>query len=136
MGLWTRGDRTAVFVFLVCVGAFVSPVSSFVAIAQPGAAGGAGVDPSEAVGIDLVRVARSVAPGDDFFRHANGAWSRKTEIPPDRGSFGNSSIVQERTAQRTVELIQAAAAGKSAAGSAERKVGDFYASFMDEPAIE
>ncbi len=28
----------------------------------------------------------SVKPGDDFFRHVNGGWISRTEIPPDRES--------------------------------------------------
>jgi putative endopeptidase len=96
----------------------------------------AAVSPASEVGIDLEGVDRAVAPGDDFFKFANGTWFRKTEIPADRSSYGSGAIVTERTNQRNVELIQAAAASKAAAGSPERKVGDYYASFMDEAAIE
>ncbi len=37
---------------------------------------------STGVGIDLAGQDRSVAPGDDFFAHANGSWLKATEIPP------------------------------------------------------
>src|SRR5215472_14427714 len=39
-------------------------------------------------GIDLSAIDRSVAPGDDFFHYANGAWLKRTEIPPDRSDIG------------------------------------------------
>ena len=39
-------------------------------------------------GTDLAGIDRAVAPGDDFFRYANGAWLAATEIPPDRSSYG------------------------------------------------
>ena len=87
-------------------------------------------------GIDLAGMDRSVAPGEDFFRYANGVWLKTTEIPPDRGAYGVGSIVTERTSARTVELIREAAAGSAAAGSPARKVADYYATFMDLPAIE
>ena len=87
-------------------------------------------------GIDLPGMDRTVTPGDDFFRHANGVWLKTTEIPADRGSHGVGAIVTDLTNERTVELIQQAAAGTAAAGSAARKIGDYYASFMDLPAIE
>ena len=32
--------------------------------------------------VDLAGIDRLVAPGDDFFRYANGAWLEATEIPP------------------------------------------------------
>jgi putative endopeptidase len=79
---------------------------------------------------------RSVAPGDDFFGYANGAWMKATEIPADRSTWGTSAIIAERTAQRTRDLITEATKTDAPAGSDARKVGDYYASFMDEEAIE
>ncbi len=76
----------------------------------------------------------SVRPGDDFFGYANGGWLKTHEIPPDRASYGTGSIVQELTAKRTAELI-AEAARDAPAGSDARKVGDYYASYLDEAAI-
>ncbi len=87
-------------------------------------------------GIDLDGIGRSVAPGDDFFAYANGAWYEATPIPADRASYGAGAIVDERTRQRLAELIQTAARGQASASAAERKVGDYYAGFMDEAAIE
>ena len=78
----------------------------------------------------------SVAPGDDFFRYANGAWLRKTEIPADRASFGAWSELFDQAQRRTHELLEAAAKGSAAAGSDEQKIGDYYASFLDEAGIE
>jgi predicted metalloendopeptidase len=86
-------------------------------------------------GLDLAGIDRSVAPGDDFFRYANGAWLKANEIPPDRSSYGPAEQLAELTAERTAELIRNAAAA-AAAGSEARKIGDYYASFMDEAGIE
>src|ERR1700704_770307 len=85
-------------------------------------------------GLDLAGIDRSVAPGDDFFRYANGAWLKATEIPPDRSSYGPAEQLAELTAQRTAELVRNTAG--AAAGSEARKIGDYYASFMDEAGIE
>ena len=92
--------------------------------------------PSVRTGIDLAGIDRSVAPGDDFFKYANGAWIEATEIPPDRSSWGVSGVVDELTSRRTVDLIANAAGGQAPTGSDVRKIGDFYATFMDEDAIE
>ena len=83
-------------------------------------------------GLDLAGIDRSVAPGDDFFHYANGAWLKGTEIPPDRSSYGPGEQLTELTAERTAELVRNAAG----AGSEARKIGDYYASFMDEDGIE
>ena len=79
---------------------------------------------------------RSVKPGDNFFRYANGTWLKDTEIPADRSSFGVGSILIDLTAKRTANLIQEAAQSKAAAGSEDRMIGDYYAGFMDSTAID
>jgi len=86
--------------------------------------------------VDRAGMDVSVSTGDDFFRYANGAWLRTTEIPPDRSNYGTWSVLFDQAQQRTRALLEAAAAGTAAAGSDERKIGDYYAGYMDEPAIE
>jgi predicted metalloendopeptidase len=87
-----------------------------------------------ASGIDLAGMDPSVAPGNDFYAYANGGWIKSHEIPPDRAAYGTGSIVEELTQRRTSELI--ALAGKDApAGSDEKKIGDYYASYLDEAGI-
>ena len=85
-------------------------------------------------GLDLAGIDRSVTPGEDFFHYANGAWLKATGIPPDRSSYGPGKQLTEMTAERTAELVRNTAG--AAAGSEARKIGDYYASFMDEDRIE
>ncbi|HEY3270972.1 MAG TPA: M13 family metallopeptidase [Geothrix sp.] len=87
-------------------------------------------------GLDLSGMDRTVAPGDDFFAYANGAWVKRTEIPADRGSYGIGHEVADLTDRRTAALIKTATASKAPAGSDLRKIGDCYTSFMKEKAIE
>ncbi|WP_257305477.1 M13 family metallopeptidase [Geothrix campi] len=87
-------------------------------------------------GLDLTGMDRTVAPGDDFFAYANGAWVKRTEIPADRGSFGVGHEVADLTDKRVAALIKSAAASKAPADSDLRKIGDCYTSFMNEKAIE
>jgi predicted metalloendopeptidase len=87
-------------------------------------------------GLDLAGMDRTVAPGDDFFTYANGAWVQRTVIPADRSSIGVFQEVADLTDRRTAALIQAAAAAKAPAGSDRRKIGDCYTSFMDARTIE
>jgi predicted metalloendopeptidase len=87
-------------------------------------------------GIDLAGIDRTVAPGDDFFAYANGAWVKTIEIPPDRSSYGIGPMLEELTSQRTAALIKQAAGRRAPAGSEARKIGDYYSSYMDEASIE
>ena len=56
-------------------------------------------------GPDLTGMDTSVAPGDDFFAYANGAWIKTTEIPADRAGYGNSAILSDLTTQRVNDLL-------------------------------
>jgi putative endopeptidase len=73
-------------------------------------------------GLDLAGIDRSVAPGDDFFHYANGAWLKVTEIPPDRSSYGPGEQLTELTAERTAELVRSAV--PRARGSRPRVVNE------------
>ena len=79
---------------------------------------------------------RSVRPGDDFYWYANGGWLKTVAIPEGQSSFDTRAILKERTSQRVRSLIQEAAAVPGFEGSVSQKVGDYYASFMDQNSIE
>ncbi len=79
---------------------------------------------------------RTVKPGDDFYQYANGNWLAAATIPPGQSSFDTRAILTERTAKRVRELIREAALSNAPKGSVPQKVGDYYASFMDESGIE
>jgi predicted metalloendopeptidase len=83
-------------------------------------------------GIDESAIDTSVAPGDDFFHYANGAWLKRTGIPADRSSYGVWSVLFDRAQQRTRELLEQAASGSAPSGADERKIGDYYATYLDE----
>jgi putative endopeptidase len=87
-------------------------------------------------GFDAAGMDRAVKPGDNFFDFANGTWARTTEIPADKPVWGGFIELDELSTQRTRTIIEDAAKANAPAGSVQRKVGDFYASFMDEAAIE
>ncbi|MBV8687319.1 MAG: M13 family peptidase [Alphaproteobacteria bacterium] len=87
-------------------------------------------------GVDLAGMDTSVNPGDSFFDYVNGRWAKSTEIPADKSVWGGFSVLDELSTQRTREIIEEAARAGGPAGSNQRKVGDFYASFMDEAGIE
>lgn len=96
----------------------------------------AGAGPFRSAKTSLDEVDRSVRPGDDFYRFANGSWLRTVTIPAGQSSYDTRALLNEKTGQRVRDLVQEAAASHAAKGSLEQKVGDYYASFMDQDAIE
>ncbi len=88
-------------------------------------------------GYDEAGMNRSVLPGNDFVEYANGTYLKTLEIPADRSNYGMFTKLRDLSQERTRTIIEAAAAQKDAAkGSETQKVGDFYASYMDEAGIE
>ena len=78
----------------------------------------------------------SVKPGDDFYRYANGGWLAKSVLPAVQTSYDTRAMLKEKASGQVRDLIQAAATAPSEKGGLAQKVGDYYASFMDEASIE
>ena len=78
---------------------------------------------------------RSVRPGDDFYRYANGNWLT-TAISVGQTGYDTRAILISKTNQHVRDLIQASDAPQAVRGSIAQKVGDYYASFIDEDGIE
>jgi putative endopeptidase len=100
------------------------------------AGGGSATSAPLSHGLDLAGIDHAVKPGDDFFAYANGAWLKNTEIPADRSSYGIGAMLVEITNKRTAALIQELDAHRAAVSPEARQIGDYYAAFMDEAAIE
>ena len=79
-----------------------------------------------------------IRPQDDLFGHVNGRWLDETEIPSDRSSWGPfvqlADAAEEHVHQIIEDLAARVAAGEDVDDDA-RKIGDLFASFMDEDAI-
>jgi predicted metalloendopeptidase len=75
-----------------------------------------------------------VAPGDDFFAYANGAWLKATSLPAGEERWGARDELEALARRRIRMLLDAASAAP--AGSEARKVADFHAAWLNETAIE
>ena len=91
-------------------------------------------NPHTASGIALDELDPAVRPQDDLFRHVNGRWIQRTEIPSDKARYGSFYVLAE-AAELAVRGIIEEAQGADP-GTEERKLGDLYASFMDTERIE
>ncbi len=87
-------------------------------------------------GVYLQNLDKSVRPQDDFYRHINGGWLATTQIPADRSNYGTFTKLQEDAERDLRDILEEAVKSKAAPGSDAQKVGDYYASFLDEAAVE
>jgi putative endopeptidase len=84
-------------------------------------------------GFDTKGMNTKVAPGASFYEYANGTWLATTKIPDDKSNYGMFTALGDRSDDRTKGIILGA---KASDGPEAKKVADYYASFMDEAAIE
>src|SRR5207342_3573522 len=73
----------------------------------------------------------SVDPGVDFFDYANGGWLKAHPIPASEASWGIGNEVDDELYARLRTISESAAAQKSAPGSDQQKIGDFWATATD-----
>jgi len=85
-------------------------------------------------GIELQYVDPAVRAQDDFFKHMSGKWLATTEIPAELSSWGTFDKLVEDIQPQLRQIIEEAA--KSAGTAEQKRIGDFYASFMDEARLE
>ena len=78
----------------------------------------------------------SVRAQDDFFTYLNGKWIKSTEIPADKSSWGSFAKLRDDTQPVLRAIIEKSAASKPANATDAQRIGDFYASFMDEAKLE
>jgi putative endopeptidase len=87
-------------------------------------------------GIDLASMDRSVTPGQDFYEFANGGWLKAATIADDRSSAGPFVRMAEAVEVRMKTILEELAGAVQKPGTPEQRIGDLYASYMDEAGVE
>ena len=97
----------------------------------------AGAPVDKDYGVDPAAMDLSVKPWDDFYQYANGTWLKHNPVPDEESIWGGFNLVRDRTRDTVKGILEATSRRRDwKAGSIEQKVGDFYATGMDEAAIE
>ncbi|MBK8847376.1 MAG: M13 family metallopeptidase [Bacteroidetes bacterium] len=79
----------------------------------------------------------TISPGNEFFMFANNTWFKANPIPATESSYGIFKVIQDTINNQIRSICESASALKDKPnGSNEQKIGDFYASGMNEAAIE
>jgi len=126
----------------VSLGAPASPPrvgAGCAAFPQTDTGGGSSVtdSASAAHGFDLANLNRAVPACDNFYEFVNGGWMKNNPIPAAWPSWASFNWLQDRNQQALHEILEQAAKDTTAQpGSNWQKIGDFYASCMDEGQVE
>ncbi|HYI50541.1 MAG TPA: M13-type metalloendopeptidase [Microbacterium sp.] len=84
-------------------------------------------------GLALDELSAEIRPQDDLFRHVNGAWLDRTEIPEDKARWGSFHLIAEQAEKDVHAIVEETRDAEP--GTESRKIGDLYTSFMDTERI-
>lgn len=88
-------------------------------------------------GVELGDLDRAADACTDFYEFANGTWRAENPIPASMPQWSRRVAAREANRQRVQSLLDEVSEKKdSAPGSVEQLVGDYYASCMDDAAID
>ncbi len=85
--------------------------------------------------LDVTSMDRSIDPCVDFFAYSCGGWIKNNPIPPDQSSWDTYSKMQDENLAQLRGILEAASAPDAKRNAVNQKIGDYYASCMDESAI-
>ena len=87
-------------------------------------------------GIDPSAIDKSIKPGDDFDKYANGAWEKTAQIPADKSNISVFSLINDEAQKREQALVTDIVKSNPAEGSDEARIADYYKAYTDTAAID
>jgi putative endopeptidase len=85
-------------------------------------------------GLAIEEFSSDIRPQDDLYRHVNGTWFARTEIPADKARWGAFHMLAEQAEKDVRAIIEDSQDAEQ--GTLARKIGDLFASFMDTARID
>ena len=79
---------------------------------------------------------KNIDPCNDFYAYACSKWMAQNPIPADRSAWGRFNELQQRGEYIVRDILDKASVDRPARSANEQKIGDYYASCMDEAAVE
>ncbi|HEY4361576.1 MAG TPA: M13 family metallopeptidase [Bryobacteraceae bacterium] len=87
-------------------------------------------------GFDVRSIDRTVDPCADFYKFSCGGWMTSNPLPADQARYGRFDALADRNRIILQNQLETASSQKPGRSPIEQKIGDFYASCMDEKAID
>src|SRR5215475_11632193 len=84
--------------------------------------------------LDVTAMDRTIDPCVDFFKYACGGWIKNNSIPPDQSAWDVYSKMEDENKDKLRGILEAASSADSGRSAVHQKIGDYYASCMDEKA--
>jgi len=110
--------------------------STFLAALTAAALSHAALAAPDIHGINPADMDPSVAACQDFNIYGNGGWLKANPIPADQSYWGSFTILEEQNRESLHKVLEKVSKASNAAGSDDQKIGDYYATCMDEAAVE
>ncbi|QBB69979.1 M13 family peptidase [Pseudolysobacter antarcticus] len=86
-------------------------------------------------GLDARNYDTSISACQDFWQYADGGWLKSNPIPAEYSTWSLDNELQERNLALLKEILENAAKNPGTPGSTTQKIGDFYATAMNQTAI-
>jgi len=79
---------------------------------------------------------KNIDPCNDFYAYACSKWMAQNPVPSDRPMWGRFNELAQRGEYIVRDILEKASADRPGRSPNEQKIGDYYATCMDEGAIE